>query len=95
MSKKNKGFTMVELLAVIVILGILSIISVTAVQGIIAKAKERYYKSQEESFVMAAQSYLNNNKKKQPKVSGQTVKVYLKLLEIDKDLVNKNKEIQI
>ena len=74
----KKGFTMVELLAVIVILGILAIISVAAVQGIIAKAKERYYKSQEENFVMAAQSYLNNNKKKQPKVSGQTVKVYLK-----------------
>ena len=74
----KKGFTMVELLAVIVILGVLAIISVSAVQGIIAKAKERYYKSQEDSFVMAAQSYLNNNKKKQPKVSGQTVKVYLK-----------------
>ena len=41
----KKGFTMVELLAVIVILGILAIISVAAVQGIIAKAKERYYKS--------------------------------------------------
>ena len=74
----KKGFTMVELLAVIVILGILAIISVAAVQGIIAKAKERYYKSQEENFVMATQSYLNSNKTKQPKVSGQTVKVYLK-----------------
>ena len=32
MRKKNKGFTMVELLAVIVILGILAIISIAAVQ---------------------------------------------------------------
>lgn len=32
MGKKNKGFTMVELLAVIVILGILAIISIAAVQ---------------------------------------------------------------
>ncbi|MDO4995751.1 MAG: type II secretion system protein [Bacilli bacterium] len=81
MKKINKkAFTMVELLAVIVILGILSIISVTAVQGIIAKAKERYYKSQEESMVMAAQSFLKNNQKQQPKVSGQTKTIKLETL---------------
>ena len=78
--KKRKGFTMVELLAVIVILGILAIISITAVQGIIAKAKERYYKSQEENMVMAAQSYLKNNNKQNPKVSGQTKTIKLNTL---------------
>lgn len=82
MKKKRikNGFTMVELLAVIVILGILAIISITAVQGIIAKAKERYYKSQEENMVMAAQSYLKNNNTQQPKVSGQTRTIKLNTL---------------
>lgn len=82
MKKKRikNGFTMVELLAVIVILGILAIISITAVQGIIAKAKERYYKSQEENMVMAAQSYLKNNRTQQPKVSGQTRTIKLDTL---------------
>ena len=75
--RKQKGFTMVELLAVIVILGVLATISIAAVMGIIEKAKERYYKSQEDNMVMAAQSYLKNNNKSQPKVSGQTVKINL------------------
>ena len=80
----KKRFTMVELLAVIVILGILAIISVSAVQGTITKAKDRYYKSQEENFVMATQSYLQNNKKKQPKMIGQALTVYLKDLKSNK-----------
>lgn len=80
MKRKQKGFSMVELLAVIVILGILSVISIVAVSSIIAKAKEKYYKSQEDNMVMAAQTFLKNNNKSQPKVSGQTVKLELQKL---------------
>ncbi len=80
-NKKNtSGFTMVELLAVIVILGILSIISIAAIQGVIARARTEYYKTQKNNLVMAAQSYLNANKNYQPKVSGQRVQISLKTL---------------
>ena len=78
--QKRKGFSMIELLAVIVILGIFAIISVSAVQGIIAKSRERYYKSQEENLAMAADSYLKNNKKEQLKYSGQTKELTLEKL---------------
>ena len=44
--RKKNGFTMVELLAVIVILGILATISIVSVQRLLAKAKIEYYKSQ-------------------------------------------------
>ena len=78
--KRKKGFTLIEFLAVIVILGVLSAISVAAVLGIITKSKEKYYKTQENNMVMAAQSYLKNNNKAQPKVSGQLVKINLEKL---------------
>ena len=77
---RKKGFTMVELLAVIVILGILSIISIAAIQGVISKARIEYYKTQKNNMVMAAQSYLNTNKNLNPKVSGQVVKISLDTL---------------
>ena len=67
----NKGFSMVELLAVVVILGILSAISIVSIQGIIAKARVKYYTSQEENIVMAGRSFDEANKQYLPKVSGQ------------------------
>ena len=77
MKKNNSGFTMVELLAVIVILGILSVISIAAIQGVLAKARKQYYVTQKNNMVMAAQSYLNANKRFAPKVSGQYVTIDL------------------
>ena len=81
MNKMNKkGFTMVELLGVIVILGILSIISIVAIQRVMDKAKKEYYKTQKDNMIMSAESYLNANKNLLPKVSGQMVKVDLETL---------------
>ena len=80
MKKNSNGFTMVELLAVIVILGILSVISIAAIQGVLGKARKQYYITQKNNMVMAAQSYLNANKRYAPKVSGQYVDINLDTL---------------
>lgn len=85
MKKLNKkGFSMVELLAVITILGILSTISIISVQRILARAKEEFYDKQRKNIVMAAQSYLQNDKSKQPKVLGQKTTLTLKELKENK-----------
>lgn len=85
MKKINKkGFSMVELLAVITILGILSTISIVSVQRILERAKDEYYDKQRKNLVMAAQSYLNNYKPAQPKVLGQKVVIDLKTLQEQK-----------
>ncbi|MBR6948855.1 MAG: prepilin-type N-terminal cleavage/methylation domain-containing protein, partial [Bacilli bacterium] len=80
----KKGFTMVELLGVIVILGILSVISIVAIQGVMEKAKKEYYKTQKNNMIMSTESYLNSNKNLLPKVSGQIIKVNLETLEKNK-----------
>ena len=76
----KKGFSMIELLAVVAILGILSTIGITAVSNILEKAHEEYYINQEKNLVLAAQSYMNTNKNELPKIIGKKEKITAKEL---------------
>ena len=78
--RSRKGFTMIELLAVIIILGIVTAISVVTIQGVLRRAKANYYKSQEESISASARNYAEKNPQYLPKLSGQKTTVTLKTL---------------
>ena len=56
----NNGFSMIELLTAIAILGILSVLAIGTVQLLLDKSEEEYYKEQEYSLSLAAQSYSQN-----------------------------------
>ena len=71
----DKGFTMVELLATITILGVISSIAIVAISSIITKAHEEYYNNQEKNLVLAAQAYYNANKTDLPKIIGKKSKI--------------------
>lgn len=57
----KKGFTLVELLAVIAILGLLSAISIPLVTKQINNSKEKAYENQEKTIINAAKRWVFDN----------------------------------
>lgn len=58
MKKNSKGFTLVEVLAVIAILGILSGITISAVTRLVTSSKKKTYKNFEDNLKKASNNYL-------------------------------------
>lgn len=73
---KNKGFTIVELLAVIVILSVVLLVSVPAVFNIISSSRESISEEQKTAIVSAARSWGISNL--YPVKEDSTVNVYRK-----------------
>ena len=93
--KNNRGFSLVELLAAIVIMGILASIAIVSVSYLLSKAEKEYYGAQEDEIIMAAKSYTQDNRNFLPKRIGQKRQVYLKTLQSKKyigDVVDRNKK---
>ena len=76
----NRGFTLVELLATIVILGVLSVMAITNVSRLVEKSRTEQRTQQEKSIAMAAESYLQSNTEKRPKTVGESTKISVKEL---------------
>ena len=81
---KNKGFSLVEILAAIVILGLLSTIAIVSVNYILQKAEKEYYKSQKDEIILAAKSYTQDNRNSLPKRVGMRTEITLKTLQAKK-----------
>lgn len=58
----NKGFTLIEVLAVIVILSVLMAIMIPSVGTLIQKNKEDSYESLKKSIISATKIYLSDNR---------------------------------
>ena len=70
--KNKKGFSLVELLAVVVILGLLAAIGIVATNSLIDKAKKDKMDSQKNTVTLSAQTYMQNNKNLVPKIIGES-----------------------
>lgn len=93
--KNNKGFSLVELLAAIVIMGIFTGIGIVSVTYLINKTEKEYYKAQESEIIMAAKSYTQDNRGFLPKRVGQKNQIYLKTLQSKKyigEVLDRNKK---
>ena len=91
MKEKNKGFTLIEILAAVTILGVLSIVAIVSVNKVIQKSKQNHYITSEENIKMAGQSYVQQNRNYLPKVIGQKRRIPLKTL-VDKNYIEQIKD---
>ena len=74
----KKGFTLVEVLAVIVILGILSTIGTVSIINLRKKQEEKFNNTQLQIFKQTSQTYFSDNKSKLPTQPLGTERVYLR-----------------
>ena len=87
----NKGFTLVELLAVIVILSIILVIAVPSVNRYIKQSKEKAYKVQISELLDAVESYANMNNEILPENDDEIIKITLGQLKIEGIVKNDTK----
>lgn len=80
MKLNKKGFTLVEILATIVILGILIGIAVVSISYILSNAKDGFYKNLEEQLILATKSYYTDHRTLLPQNIGQKRKVTVETL---------------
>lgn len=80
---KEQGFTLVELLAVIVILGLIALISVPAITGILKSGKESLSETQLKNISLSAKDWATDikNVKELPSQDGDSICIYLTTLQ--------------
>ncbi len=78
--KDQKGFTLMEVLTVVIILVVLATIAIPTVSSIIKKTRQRYYTALEGNLKVAAMDYYSDNRSERPKYNLSTNQVSLATL---------------
>lgn len=86
----NKGYTLVELLAVFVVLGVMIMISVPIISGVINTSKEKSYNEQVKILEDATRTYMSRNSKELPSYENTHKCITVEKLKSDGFISNKN-----
>lgn len=85
----KKGFTLVELLATIAIMGIMSGVAIIGVGRIIRRSRINYYKAEKNMIEIAAKNYFADHRSLLPKKTNQLRKINVETLWTTKYLEKK------
>ncbi len=80
MKLNKKGFTLVEILATIVIMGILMGVAIGAVSYVLSDSKDGFYKNLESQLILAAKTYYGDHRTLLPQNIGQGRQVTIETL---------------
>ena len=58
----NKGFTLVEVIAVVVILSVLSLLIVPSISNLLNMSKDNSYEDLKSSIILSCEEYINDNR---------------------------------
>lgn len=83
MTNNNKGFTLVEILTVTVILGVIAIIIIPIIDRLMKESDQTAYQTQVESIKTAAEDWSMHNTEHLPDSNGATSTVELRTLKQD------------
>lgn len=87
---KKNGFTLVELIGVMLILGILMLVVFPAIIGSIDKVNNNNNKATKEFIISAAKDYVESNLDDFPKTASNTYCICIKTKLIDNGLLNED-----
>ncbi len=76
----NKAYTIMEVLAVIILIGIILIITFPLITNAIIKSKYRYYESQENTLLLAGRDYFTADRTRLPKAEEEEKTISLRTL---------------
>ena len=80
---KNKGFTLAELLGVIIILGVIALISITAITNTMKENKEELYNIQINNIIVGAKTWASSHVFELPEQDGESITLTLAELKQD------------
>ncbi len=80
--KKNKGFTLVELIAVVTLLAAIILISVPSIINTIKRSEDQEYKDFEKAIIRASELYVERNREKYPELNniGSSIEIDTNIL---------------
>ncbi len=88
----NSGFTLIEMLAMIIILGILVTIGYISIRSVLDRGHDNYYNSQENMLLLAGREYFADYRSKLPKEIGETSTIPAKTL-INESYIDSIKDV--
>ena len=86
---KNKGFTLIEITAIVLILGVIFIMSFPTIQRLMKKSEQDKDRYSSEDINMAAKTYLNIHSSEYEFTDGSDITIKLSKL-VEEELIDDN-----